>query len=52
MEVSDNAEEFPNILNILASVLNIKAVIRETMKARPLNEAICLTSSSVSLQLN
>jgi len=33
MEVPDNVEEFPDILDILASVLNTKAVVRETMKA-------------------
>lgn len=33
MEVPSNAEEFPDILDILALVLNIKAVVRETMKA-------------------
>ncbi|CAG8592524.1 2405_t:CDS:10, partial [Acaulospora morrowiae] len=32
MEVPDNAENFPYILTILASVLNIKAVIQEIIK--------------------
>ncbi|CAG8699506.1 3960_t:CDS:2, partial [Acaulospora morrowiae] len=31
MEVPDNEENFPSILVILASVLNIKAVVRETI---------------------
>ncbi|CAG8544462.1 11598_t:CDS:2 [Ambispora leptoticha] len=33
MEVPDNAENFPYILTILASVLNIKAVVQEIIKA-------------------
>ncbi|GBC07074.1 hypothetical protein RclHR1_07230001 [Rhizophagus clarus] len=33
MQVPDNAEEFPDILEILALILNIKAVVRETIKA-------------------
>ncbi|CAG8713074.1 5760_t:CDS:2, partial [Ambispora leptoticha] len=32
MEVPDNAEDFPSILTIFASVLIIKAVVRETIK--------------------
>ncbi|GBB99867.1 hypothetical protein RclHR1_03660014 [Rhizophagus clarus] len=32
MEVSDNEENFSSILEILASVLNMKAAVRETMK--------------------
>jgi len=32
MEVPDNPENFPSVLKILASVLNLKTVIKETLK--------------------
>ncbi|CAG8501466.1 24364_t:CDS:10, partial [Cetraspora pellucida] len=32
MEVPDNSENFPSILKILAAVLNLKTVIKETLK--------------------
>ncbi|RIA85518.1 hypothetical protein C1645_741508 [Glomus cerebriforme] len=40
MEVPDNAKNFCSILTILASVLNIKAVVQETIKAVRSNKKI------------
>ncbi|RIA86827.1 hypothetical protein C1645_828657 [Glomus cerebriforme] len=40
MEVPDNVENFPSILIVLASVLNIKVVVQETIKAVQSKEQI------------
>ncbi|GBB89331.1 hypothetical protein RclHR1_01600003 [Rhizophagus clarus] len=50
MEVPDVAEKFESILPILASVLNIKSVVRETIKMVQKNGQINKSFKSAGLQ--